>query len=1134
MVDDIFFSNINFYTGNLLTEEELNSSRIDLTTPQGNIFKLDDTQKTEKTIHADIKINGKGLSEQEQLKWTFYWFKENSTINTKSEKYNYLGGESWECLNEYSIITQRDQTTFVSWAPATNTLIRTKSQILAKEEKYKCVAVYQDQTLENTISLKNISANYEITLETSDGEQFYYNYKYPSLICKINGIEEVYNYSYVWSVTDNQSQTQSLPQTTDKNQKYTRVLREYNSLLQKIENEVVYRENVADQLKEYEDTLNEFFYEQRVSDNRVINIDIGQISDYNIYKCSVYYGNSYIGTASFTIYNRISTDIQNYVLKITNAEMVYKYDEQGISPCSQSKENPLEITPLSFNIYNSQGEEINENLYSDCEIEWLPPTENTLMIPGTEVNNRTLDFSLEDKYSDQKTNNLIQLKVTFKGQTFWDSANLSLLKEGELGTNGTQYVCKILPNTSLNINIPIVKDGILNYTPSPAGKWFKVQLWKNGSKIFEGVESGLSSEKARVMVQWSILKNKYSARWLDPSSISYTQNNFSYQGYFEEDEYGRNSPANIVKCTVTYDNKKYYSMMPIVTIETTDGYDLDINTDGGFYNVLYSSEGTYPSYRNIPFEIFAKKNEEGTTVDISQLEKLNGVTYDWRICGQVYDLAQKIWTNIEYLKVEDNQDLQYNQKSFIPNENYDGECVSAGLECNIISNLTNKSIGKIHIPIYFYLNRYTNSALNDWDGNKIEIDEEGSYVLTPQMGAGKKEDDNSFTGMLMGVVKDALSGVTKTGLLGYNKGEQSIFLDSETGGVILGKGSGGQIIIDPKSQKSYLFSHNYWKNYDEKGFPKSYDEDNVSGNGLLIDLATPEIRYGNKNFWVDKDGNLTCGEMITSDGVLTQLNFSGVGQLGCSTKMIDPETRTVTETYSGGGTSSQTYQFPNKITTYPIQNLISCYIPKGFKVWKATAIIEHADGEWAVNWAPEYAEGTESLVSTAVVDTVKNVATVKGSATDNIGVYLGTEENLISYYTTLYEGQSWTREIDQSTEVLLKSDTGFRNVVQNPDDYGKAYMKTIDFTDMAKLFLEDGKVNYIDIRTIDPGREMTMTPWVSTSYVDTSYGTTRTYTTWRSSSGNYTRFSSNEATKQGFLQATISFLGYYDPDKNNL
>ena len=70
--DDIFFSKISFYAGKLLSEEELNSSRVDLTTPQGNFFKIEDSQKEEKIIEASIKINGVQLSDIEQDKCEFY------------------------------------------------------------------------------------------------------------------------------------------------------------------------------------------------------------------------------------------------------------------------------------------------------------------------------------------------------------------------------------------------------------------------------------------------------------------------------------------------------------------------------------------------------------------------------------------------------------------------------------------------------------------------------------------------------------------------------------------------------------------------------------------------------------------------------------------------------------------------------------------------------------------------------------------------------------------------------------------------------------------------------------------------------------------------------------------------------
>ena len=88
-------------------------------------------------------------------------------------------------------------------------------------------------------------------------------------------------------------------------------------------------------------------------------------------------------------------------------------------------------------------------------------------------------------------------------------------------------------------------------------------------------------------------------------------------------------------------------------------------------------------------------------------------------------------------------------------------------------------------------NRYFNSAINGWDGNSVQLGENGGMILAPQVGAGFKENDNSFTGLFMGTAKDPaveLSGDTAiggtnndVGLFGYHQGDRTIFLDAKTG-----------------------------------------------------------------------------------------------------------------------------------------------------------------------------------------------------------------------------------------------------------------------------------------------------------------------------------------------------------------
>jgi len=84
-------------------------------------------------------------------------------------------------------------------------------------------------------------------------------------------------------------------------------------------------------------------------------------------------------------------------------------------------------------------------------------------------------------------------------------------------------------------------------------------------------------------------------------------------------------------------------------------------------------------------------------------------------------------------------------------------------------------------------------------------------------------------------------------------------LSSTNGSGIFGKAGKGQIIVDPTQNKALLYSGNFWKNYDaSKGLPTAYDTSNYNGAGLLVDLTTPQIVFGNGNFKVDEHGWLTA------------------------------------------------------------------------------------------------------------------------------------------------------------------------------------------------------------------------------------------------------------------------------------
>ena len=281
----------------------------------------------------------------------------------------------------------------------------------------------------------------------------------------------------------------------------------------------------------------------------------------------------------------------------------------------------------------------------------------------------------------------------------------------------------------------------------------------------------------------------------------------------------------------------------------------------GFTSVQYNSQGRNPKYQSDIFELQVL-NQNG--LDITQRD----LTFNWSTYGQVWDGST--WKEVSVVDIIEDNTLSTWKKRIQPKSEWSGECVTAGVKVDVYQ--ATNYIATLKIPIHGYLNRSMNQAIEGWNGNSIQLKQSGGYLYAPQIGTGKKESDESFTGMIMGKAKE--ENVEKIGLLGYNHGEQSLFLDAESGGAIFGKGSqGGQLAFDPNTFKSLLYSKNYWEQYNAKGFPKSYDDTNKKGQGMVIDLTTPEIVFGNGKSKITKDGFLEYEGNLTSKGIFTQLKY---------------------------------------------------------------------------------------------------------------------------------------------------------------------------------------------------------------------------------------------------------------------
>ncbi len=896
-----------------MSESETNGVAISFYTPQGTFFTDSSTSASYKTITAQVRVKGKLVSAAQSI--PFYWGSENVGISPRSEYYNKYIGRGWKCLNDKNVIQSGTETSdpVVEWVPGEDTFILKFDEATARNNKFKVAIVYDGSVVAKEINIQNLAASVpELTIESSGGTKFYYDIGHPTLTCKVNGGEPT-GYKYYWAYESNTGVFEELPETTELNTQYENAVAALESLKAEIAAGTKFANAEADNLTNLESNVNAFNFIQRVDGNKVCDVQINNITTVGTFKCSVYNDNDvYLGTCSLALTNTLEGE-DLYSLVINNGSAVYQYNENGVAPNNKSLDVQQEIQGLSFTVYDNLGQPIDSDIIANeknCKIRWYFPIKDTMLTEQSENDpNSGTDATQTYRYYDGKTNlvygivqqydikkqrNQIKLTIDYKGMNLTAETEFTFTKQGEPGTNGTEYLVKLVPNTRMS-NPPlwpmITKAGsfyYLNYGLNStvdeaiidAGtgyQLFKAQLWRSGELVWEGfsaADTAIDGITQPSLVNWEMRVNKYNSTISDASAFNVTNastGRISYSG----DKLASDISvpwANIVKCTITWQGKSYYGTIPITTAWTNDiNKRVSLKDYTGWRYAIYTSDGVTPQYDSShPFEFILNEKINGVWEDVSLVEGSHAVSYAVSEVGNYRDTGTGATIEADVIEILTSSvyrdGCEKNQWQARPKSRYGGTCVNAAICC--IYRQNDIIVGRINVPIHFLLNKYGFMSINAWDGNSVQLDSEGGFILAPQMGMGKKESDNSFTGVLAGETRIPSKSTSQIGLLGYNKGDRTFFLNSKNGSALFGKPDQGQIIIDPSSsmKKALLYSGNFWKEYnsdgDYDGMPKSYTyrdsyyrpTGNANKAGLLIDLTTPEIYFGTGNFYVTKDG----------------------------------------------------------------------------------------------------------------------------------------------------------------------------------------------------------------------------------------------------------------------------------------
>lgn len=756
--DDIFIDDVEIY--GLKRLDAVNGDyRLKLSTPYGTIFKGGASPTSE--LQAIGRLTYQETTDLSDSA-TYYWFKEDPRVNSLSENYQMYGGSGWSY--ERDLGSDYIMTT-------------TKSQNKAYENKYLCVCVYKQQIILKTyFSIFNDEAKRDVEIVSDLGVKFSFDRGKPILTCLVNGKSSHFEdtrpdsyYRFLWSKVDEFGQVITFDKTQEELE------------------------------KEYQDGIGNLSYSALVAlqnqitemggvtvDRNVFSYPVKGIMNIATFKCSIYLRDTadgdeyYAGYAQIILYNEGAVQPADYYILIENGNQVFQYSESGVSPASDRYIDPQEILPLYCHFYDPAGLEVDASTYS---LKWKVPTELTMLVVPTELtvnpsNNiyewfmsPTYPTAIADEFDYQALNNQVTAIVTYNGQEFQKDSDLTFLKVGDNGTNGTDVVCKIVPK---------------NFNPTYDDEMFSVfeknvlnpELIGTYTLDMEVYKSGILAQKTYTPT-WKISGGSSYSYPLDVSNsgqILYKDSSKKPKNYLSN---------NVIVGQITEDGQTYYAYFPVCSIaENNSRYHFRFKKTKSLKQILYNSDGRYPLYNKNQGISYALYDASGNEIPTDRYSCY------WSVVGGRFNNEDNSILNIEDENgnlVKYVEDYHGDFVKIVPNDVYTGEYCNNSVFGQI--TVDDSVVAYVDFAIYVGLNRYGLSSLNAWDGNHIEINEDSNYILAPQIGAGMKESDNSFTGVVMGTAStyDPDDEQEDTvGLLGYSKGKQSIFLDAKTGKAVFG------------------------------------------------------------------------------------------------------------------------------------------------------------------------------------------------------------------------------------------------------------------------------------------------------------------------------------------------------------
>ena len=275
------------------------------------------------------------------------------------------------------------------------------------------------------------------------------------------------------------------------------------------------------------------------------------------------------------------------------------------------------------------------------------------------------------------------------------------------------------------------------------------------------------------------------------------------------------------------------------------------NNNIGHWELIYELDNENVTFlpQLIEYEIINNKKEKKTSHFINPLLQPPGIYFeDTPIYGIKYVLDYNILFN------------ENNQLGTISTEYTSGDIIESGQNAETRYYIKKDTVLWSQ-PIYSYQDNYPSTTLNKWNGKDIITEEETGIITANGFSAGKKERDNTFTGVILGdwSRSDTDAMITKqTGIYGFNHGAMSYALKDD-GTAFFGKDGKGRIYFNGNNAQIYSADWTDPLSRDNNLYAQSHRGMLLDINDGLIDIRNStggfiKIKSKNNDVGIDVQG----------------------------------------------------------------------------------------------------------------------------------------------------------------------------------------------------------------------------------------------------------------------------------------